>query len=270
MIALITVFTAASCDLFNSDIGVTGMGKMLVPDEAGYFKEDITYSLSGAIQVFYADGNYLYENYEWDPVSLEYVRDEGESGTYSWNPETMVMTQKQLKNYVQATDTWEDISETSERTMYFTTVCFGNAFVYSENNSWESSTLVEYNDGSYDTDSYQMTLDSETYILKREDLSYDNNGVLTSGWNSERNCEVSGMFPEGVAWESGNRVIFNLTETLDRDRNYDSISSSWGAWDINDLDIYQMIFLNMGNFFCIPNPSAMRGTGEVIYEKLYD
>lgn len=263
VITLFAVLAAASCELFSSEIGVTGMGKMLVPDEEGHFKEDLVYSLSGASYSFYANGEYLYEFFEWDSVTSDYVLDEGWSGTYSWNPETMVLTENQLKDYVQATETWEDLIETSERTMYFTTVNFGEAFVFREENSWEYETFVQKADGSYDTDSYLITLNSDTYIYKRMDLSYDSTGLLDSGWDGERECDISGLFPEGITWEQGNCVIFNLTETLDRDRNYDNLSSAWGTWDINSLNIFQIRFLNMGSFFCIPNSAAMRGLGVI-------
>jgi len=264
------LLAAFSCSVISPLPDYAG-DALKVDKSTGYFKEDITYKIADGSNTwewnFYADGRYDYTQKTWDSIDEAWEQTAGKKGTYSWDPETLLLTQTY-------TEDWDSVEEQySERTdypnirkfeAYFTSInWYGTGSVYKldENieNQWTNTYLSTYDDEWEYSDTESITVDVDSSIYSGES-SYISKfeGDETYKEEEETNGSIENIFPEGTKFKRGNTITVYVSIKT-KDRTWDP-ALDWSEWSTFDVEKTTITLLHMGDFVIVnPSNTALRG-----------
>ena len=246
------------------------MGNLLEVDEDGHFLEDIIY-IGGAWEDTYSsDGtfeisNQAYEgageDYDNDGVTREgWVFNGGNRGTYSWDPESLVLTENN-ESY-NSGDGWNDSIWTQESTWVFLEHRKTTAYLSEGKNTWTHWYRNYNEDGEFDwRGGSSYTINSKT--IEYTSFSYD---VDEDDWSEDlryeykRTCEIIDSFPEGVDFSEGNTLTFQAREIMRKRRDYDYDAGQMADW-VEEEILYGTSFTwhHMGDYLIWASAYAARG-----------
>ena len=258
-----------SCSFFGtlSVPVIAYLGRILTVDSSNHFKVDVVYRTGNSEYTFGSDGTYTYvrntyedagQDSDGDGLSGEgWVMSNGHSGTYTWDPETMVLERIIDKDESRGEFVLLENKETYKSTMYFTESKYGMAAVQSatDQDQWLYSEETAVQNGSTTTFDLVATINTDATSYKEESttLTVDNAGDTTYGDMDERTGTYV-ILPEGTKFNKGNQVTFLLTTTLSKDKDYDTVNDVWSNW-VEDNDQYKesMSITHMGKFIIMEN-----------------
>jgi hypothetical protein len=259
----------AAALLLGSCLPPDAGGKLLV-DEDGHFLEDIVYNevysvgggiLGKQITTFAQNGSYeMVEranegegaDHDGDGETDEgWVNEDGEKGTYSWDPITNTLSKTVTKEIVEGE--WESLDEkiTATELILFTE----NKYFYVYTKDESDNTLFTYKETEEtDSNSYvlesELIIDSESKKIKNTILQEveDDNGDLVMGneYETEGSFEV---LPAGRVFAVGTTGTLS-GESDFKSRSYDAVNEEWGDWS-ESVTAFSMDFSHTGNFLLV-------------------
>jgi hypothetical protein len=265
-------FIAGAIILLGSCLPPDAGGKLLV-DEDGHFIEDIVYnevySLGGGVQgkqitTFSKNGSYemVQRAHEGEGVDYDgdgeveegWVNDDGQKGSYSWDPNTNTLTKTITKEIVEGE--WESLDDkisTSEPILFTEYKYF---YVYTESSRTESGDSIFKYKETRESDSGSYILEAELRVYPEAkkissslgEETKDDNGDISYGfeYEGEGNYEI---FPAGRVFSLGNTG--SLSGEVDSQmRNYDTINQEWGDWS-ESVTAFNMDFSHTGEYLLV-------------------
>ncbi len=268
VIALL-IITAFSCSLFSALPDYAGE-EVSVDKDTGFFKEDMTYKYatgSYTIEyIFKADGSYEFIQMAWNSTDEKWEQAGGEKGTYSWNPDTLVMNATGTKTWDGFAEEYvepEDYPRNSEGLFYFTTTnIYFEGQVYKQDETdetvWTMTYSSSYEDTTKSSETVSFTYNEDAMTFSYTESSTDSyEGEFTDKDESESSGTIVSVFPEDTKFKKGNTVTVMMSGTS-KSRDWNP-GDEWGDW--SDPSTYQdsQTMLHMGDFIIMnPTTESMR------------
>ncbi len=268
VIALL-IITAFSCSLFSALPDYAGE-EVKVDKDTGFFKEDMTYKRASPPYTyeysFKADGTYEYIRMYWNSTDEEWEHNSGLKGTYSWDPDTLVLNKIYTKLWDNtAQEYFEPASypyEVEYLSYFTTTNYYGEYEVYKQDETDETVWTATYSSSYEDTSKYSETV-SFTYNEDAMTFSYTESstesyeGEFTDKDESESSGTIISVFPEDTKFKRGNTVTVTMSGTS-KSRDWDPVDD-WYDWSTPSTYQDSQTMLHMGDFIIMnPTTESMR------------
>ncbi len=269
-------------------------GRLLPVTSEGWFRTDIVYHVSSSLSYsFLADGRYLLETLTYEGEGQDKDKDSitnegwvlfsGVRGTYSFDPEMMLMTLNLSSRYgtpggnqayiwipqTNANSTVRQVFNAVplEHAYYFNSISSMKVLTNQNNGSWAGMYRESYYNGTNSLTSFKVTVNISQNSLKAANPNtylYAPDGTLISGTEYDYTSRIDSLAPDGVSWQPGQTVTFHVTATADMKRTY--TPSTWSAWGYNsgwvpgDQELNIITCAHMGDYMVVtPDTSSLLG-----------
>lgn len=295
----IFLLSLGGCELFSPSVSFNSGSEVRFRD--GFVRENLTYRLYDEESVsFHTDGQFFFTNYSYESTNEDYdydgVTNEGlvmgsgsATGTYSYDPETRILTMEFSRYYLLDTDTnlgrWIDmtnnmqwVSDVRETAVFlehqFFDFHFLNSKVFVKGEDQGLKQVYEYTYGN----SNQNRLTQETYWVNAKmntfERVYEYLWLSNGGYSDYYACyrtayEGDVLLPSGVSFREGQSGFVVLEYEDYSYSDYDE-DNGWTSYLPTGIDgTVDEIFSHCGDFVIFGASSViMRNEEEEMDEAL--
>lgn len=272
LMLFVTVVLSTGCDLFNKYPAEAGSPVKV--DDSLHVMENMEYHKWGEVFTLRTDGTYELVQYYNTSTTEPAKPNWGISGTYTYDPETFVLSRTVTSEYDDGTESWVAVGDNETKSisqkLYFTEHSYGMIYTKTDN-SWVNvdtwSGQEDLNDPEtawrYTTTyTYTISAGSGGFQYSRVSVSSDLGSNEDTTVTIETRAGDAEMFPAGITFEKGNNVTVRANITADTSQYYNYTAEEMGDVIRNTLQVMTYTFSVIEDDQMIETPNIAARTME--------